>query len=278
MSENRWQMTRNAKDELVKLALANGKAHGAILRTKNPGFSVSPEKLAELAKAESETMESLKQAVSQLTLEAVKEATGWIQFKATHDPVEPMGQGKLAWNKKTARTLVGALWSLVSALRTVHGKSDRRVGQAINRANSTEDFVKMYNELGYLDLKNWDGMTQESRDRGLRELDKLFHTEKAAGNAERAMYLNTLYALAEKSLAFLKPKSSVTERVLPKNITVNAAPNQGLATMGQALAPVGDSAPVPETAPVAKAEQAVPAAKPKSVGAAPFKSARPKQK
>ncbi len=282
MSTNKWQLTRNAKDELVKLAMATASAHGAVLRaTKNQKFSVKPEELAKLNQAENETMESLKAAVAPLGLEAVKELAGWIQYKAVHDPVEPVGQGKSTWNKKTAGSLSGALWSLVNALKAVHGKEDERVRQMSNRANSTGDFVRMYNELDGLYPR--DGMTSESRDFGLRKLDELFHKTKAKGDAKRAEYLNTLYARAAKSLAFLKPKQSVRQQELPAGITVNADPNAGIATMGEALAPVGESAPAPETAPVSVPAQSASeqlrdkAFGAKKVGAAPFKSARPKK-
>ena len=276
----KWELSKSSKIELTKLAMANALAHGAVLRMKNPKSIVTAEEREKLVQTENETMESLKKAVAQLTLKQVIEAAEWIKYKATHDPVEPVGQGKSDWNGKTARTLVGALWSLVSALRTVHGKSDSRVGQASNRAKSTDSFVKACTKTGFCPK---DGMSYETKKIVLEKLDALMLKVKAEGRIDEAKKLNELYAKASNDLSFLKPAKKVE---LPKGITVNASPDQGIANLGQVLQPVGESAsaePVPE--PKAEAEQPVAARKPEQAppapeksrksGPPPFKSARP---
>lgn len=275
----KWVMTQQKKSELTDLAVGATKAYGKEKATASPKFKGTADERKAIVQQAKDTMEVLKQAVSQLTLEAVKELATWIQYKATHDPVEPVGQGKSAWNKKMANELCGALWSLVNALRDTHGAGDDRVRQASNRANSTNDFVKVYNQLGGLYPRN--GMTYESKEFGLKKLDEAFQKAKAEGNIDRARELNDLYAKAQKSLAFMKP-APVMEH--SKNITVNADPSKGIATLGETLQPVGESAPAetrepaaPAAATAANLEQPNPG-KPKGSGRKPFVSERPGKK
>lgn len=244
-----YALTKPVKDELTKLALTATAAYGAVARTKNPKFSVSAEELVKLNQTKQETAESLKQAVSKLALNAVKELAGWIQYKASHDPIKPAGKGLNTWDKVTANQLSGALWSIVNALKAEHGDQDDRVRQASNRANSTMLFVKGCNETGICPRN---GMTSDSRDFLLRELDRRFQGASAEGNTERAKYLNELYAQIQKSLAFLKPRDSAEGAELPVGVTVNADTTGGIATMGETLQPVAEA-----SASVAAAKPAV---------------------
>ena len=170
-----------------------------------------------------------------------QEFAGWISTRpaTTH---QTGGQGPRLGQEDGDR-LTGALWSLVNALKAVRDK-DRVRRRATARTPVL--FVKGLNETGVCPRN---GMTSDSRDFLLRELDRRFQEASAEGNAERAKYLNDLYGKIQKGLEFLKPKESAGQQALPARVTVNADTSKGIATMGETLQPV-------DTAPVAVAEPA----------------------
>ncbi len=270
--KSKWEMSIDAKNELVKLAKAASQAHGAVLRANNPKNNVNAEERKKLELAKTEAQESLKKAVTSLNVKQVVETAGWMQRLALNS-IEPMGQGKVAWNQKNANQLSGALKSFVSAIEAAHSRKDERSKQANNYARTTHNVVRGIEET---DFYPRDGkLTLTYRDTLLVKVDEKMMEAKTAGNMKLAMERNELCGWIKSSTSYFKPANPVKSPELPRGCTLNGDTTKGPATLGETMQPVAEPAP----AAVVKAETATPVkaeagTKPKD-GKKPFKNDRP---